>query len=151
VGGVLAALLTEGAEQPAGLAPPGYLTALLQMVGALLLVCVLAYVVLRGLRRVAGRRGPTGSVRVLERCPLSPRHSLWVVEIGERCLLLGSSDSPGGPLTRLAELDRAALGEAPTAVASGRGSFREILGKIASRHGGDGADTGGTPPPPEDP
>lgn len=127
MGGILAVSI---AEEAGPLAPPGYLWSLIRMLGALLLVCALAYLLFRGLRRLAGRRSPGGAVRVIERCPLSTRHSLWVVEVGDRCFLLGGSDGPGGSVTRLAELDRASLGSARGA-ASGPPlwrSFREILG-----------------------
>jgi flagellar biogenesis protein FliO len=127
LGGILAVSI---AEEAGSLASPEYLWSLIRMLGALLLVCALAFLLLRGLRRLAGRRSPGGAVRVIERCPLSPRHSLWVVEVGDRCFLLGGSDGPGGSLTRLAELDRANLGP-PRGAAPGPAvwrSFREILG-----------------------
>jgi flagellar biogenesis protein FliO len=113
----------------AELAAPSYLWSLLQMVGALLLTCLLAYLLLRGLRGLAGRRAPGGAIRVLERCPLSARHSLWVVEVGQRCLLLGCSE-PGGPITRLAELDRDSL---PVVTAPPARSFREVLARLGGR------------------
>lgn len=105
------------------LPPVGYGWALLKMLGALLLVCVLAYLVLRFARRPAARGA--GAVRVVERCPLSARHSLWVVEVGGRCLLLGTSDAPGGPVCKLAELDGTQL--PPREPAPRARSFWEIL------------------------
>ena len=114
--------------------PGGYGWALLKMVGALLLVCLLAYLALRLARRhlAGGRVG--GAVHVVERCPLSARHSLWVVEVGGRCLLLGTSDAPGGPVCKLAELDAAQL---PPREPAARGqSFWEILQRGRGSPGG---------------
>ncbi len=128
MGGALLALLADEVSGP-GLAPPGYGWALAKMLGALLLVCLLAYGLLRAARRWSLGRAPAGRVKVLERCPLSSRHSLWVVEVDGRSLLLASSDAPGGPVTKLAELDTAP----PTATTEAPGSqaprsFRELLG-----------------------
>jgi flagellar biosynthetic protein FliO len=73
--------------------------------GALLVLCLVALVGLRWLnRRPAGRRG--GLVKVLARCPLEPRRSLYVIETAGRCFLVGVGD---GPMTVLAEVDRAQL------------------------------------------
>lgn len=93
-------LLQSQPDPPGGL---GFGVALLKMVAALVLACVLAYVGLRLARRhLPGARSGGGLLRIVERCPLSARQSLWIVEVGERYLLIGASD---GGLTRLAELD----------------------------------------------
>lgn len=114
----------------------GYGWALLKMVGALLLVCLLAYLALRLARRhLAGGAGFGGAVRVVERCPLSSRHSLWVVEVGGRCLLLGTSDAPGSGVCKLAELDPGQLPPRPVEPPRGR-SFREILQRGRGALGG---------------
>src|SRR5262245_8011753 len=69
---------------------------------ALGVVCTEALVALRALGRGRGRaRG----MRVCARLPLVLRRSLYLVEVGERYLLLGVGD---GPTTLLTELDRAA-------------------------------------------
>lgn len=71
---------------------------------SLAVVCLFAYVSLRFLaRRGVGRA--TGAIRVLARCPLEPRRSLYIVESAGRCFLVGVGD---GPMTVLAELDRSA-------------------------------------------
>jgi flagellar biogenesis protein FliO len=122
---------------PTGLAPSGYLWSLLQMLAALVVVCALAYLLLRGLRALAGPRPSGGAVRVVERCSLSSRHSLWVVEVGDRCFLLGCSE-PGGPITRVAELDRATLDSLGTRAAKPANKFLDILAKLSAQPGGDG-------------
>src|SRR5262249_8375397 len=92
----------------------------------LLVVCAIAWVVLRfGLRRLfAG--GATGPMRVVARMPLEPRRTLYIVEAAGKTLLVGVSD--GGPMTTLAELDaeavRAATHEAREAP---RRSFLDLL------------------------
>lgn len=90
--------------------PGGYGLALVQTLLALAAVCVLAWVVLRW----SARRGlgtGRGRVRVIERTPLDGRRSLYLVEVGERVLLIGAGD--GGAPSVLAELDPAELPPAP--------------------------------------
>jgi flagellar biosynthetic protein FliO len=66
---------------------------------ALAFVCAVAVVVLRLL-------GPTRTIgngmRVVSRLPLDARHSLYIVEVGGRQLLLGAGDG----VTLLKELER---------------------------------------------
>jgi flagellar biogenesis protein FliO len=120
------------------LAPPGYGWTLLKLLGALLLVCALAYLALRLVRRQLTGVQPGANLRVVERCALSNRHSLWLVEAGGRFFLLGTSDAPGGGVTRLAELEGAA--ERPARGAPVR-SFWEVLQRRGSttspKEGGD--------------
>jgi flagellar protein FliO/FliZ len=87
-------------------APGGYGVALLQTLLALAAVCILAWVVLRW----SARRGlgtGRGRVRVLERVPLDARRALYLVQIGERVLLVGAGE--GGAPSLLAELDPSEL------------------------------------------
>lgn len=90
--------------EPGSLVAAGsYGWALLKVLLSLVLVCGAAYVLLRLARRFlpgASTRG--GCIRVIDRCPLSARQQLWVVEVTGRYYLIGSTDSS---LTRLAELD----------------------------------------------
>jgi flagellar protein FliO/FliZ len=105
----------------AGALPGGYGWYLLQTLLALAAVCALAWVVLRwGVRRLYGGAS-SGRVRVLERVPLDPRRSLYLVEVGGKVLLLGAGD---GPMTTLAEVDPNALPAEPEAK---RASFLEVL------------------------
>ena|SRR5258706_8805807 len=70
---------------------------------ALLSVCALAMAMLR----LLGRRGPSlRGLRVVARLPLDARRTLYVVEAGGRCLLLGGGD---GALTLLTELERGSV------------------------------------------
>jgi flagellar biosynthetic protein FliO len=92
------------------------------------LVCLLAWVALRFLaRRGIGRA--SGPLQVLARCPLEPRRSVYVIEAGGRCFLVGVGD---GPMALLAELDAAAVKAALPEPAPG-GGFGEVLAKAIAR------------------
>ena len=75
---------------------------------ALSLVVVVAVIcgVLALLRRLSGRNGLPGSgksrIRVLERSYIAPKKAVYIVQVGERSLALGVTDTQ---LTTLAELD----------------------------------------------
>jgi flagellar biogenesis protein FliO len=96
---------------------------------SLVVVCVLAFAVLRWL----GRRGlgqSDASLRVRGRCCLEPRRSLYVVETAGRCFLIGVGD---GPISMLAEIDPASLGSTSGTNEPGGGSFADALGKVFRR------------------
>lgn len=107
-------------------APGGYGVALLQTLLALAAVCILAWVVLRWSARRGLGLGRPGRVRVLERVPLDGRRSLYLIEIGERVLLIGAGE--GGAPALLAELDPSELPPAPERAAS----LVELWGKLRS-------------------
>jgi flagellar protein FliO/FliZ len=68
-------------------------------------------------RRLQGFPGARSAVvKVVERVPLEPRRTLWVVEVAGEYLLLSSGD---GPMTLLAKLD---ADKAREAVAQARSS-----------------------------
>ena len=107
--------------------PGGYGAALLQTLLALGGVCLLAWVVLRwGARRGFGKFGG-GRVRVLERVPLDPRRSLFLVQVGERVLLLGAGD--GAAPSLLAELEPDELPE----LAVSKSSFADVIAQVRGR------------------
>jgi flagellar biosynthetic protein FliO len=94
-------------------------------------VCLIAYVSLRFLsRRGVGRA--SGPIKVLARCPLEPRRSLYLVETAGRCFLLGVGD---GPMTTLAEVP---VPELPSAAAPARSAarFSDVLGRVLGRGAG---------------
>ncbi len=93
-------------------------------------VCVLAYVALRWLAgRGVGRA--TGAIKVLARCPLEPRRSVYLIETAGRCFLVGVGD---GPMSLLAEVDRTTVAEtaAPSSV-SAKGAFADVLARVLAR------------------
>lgn len=98
-------------------------------------VCVVAYGALRLLAgRGIGRGG--GAVKVLARCPLEPRRSVYVIEAAGRCLLVGVGD---GPMTVLAELDAAKL---PAVAPAAGPRLADLVARALGR---------GSAPPPERP
>src|SRR4051812_45668216 len=89
-------------------------------------VCAVAYGLLRWLSR-KGLGGGTGPVRGLARCPLEPRRSAYLLEVGGRVFLVGAGD---GAMSLLAELDAASIREPE--MASPRppaGRFAEVLAR----------------------
>ncbi|SRR6266404_1856344 len=94
-------------------------------------VCLLAYFALRFLAgRGVGRA--TGAIRVLARCPLEPRRSVYLIEAAGRCFLVGVGD---GAMALLAEVDGDKVAATiPSAAAPGR--FAEILARALNRPAG---------------
>lgn len=91
-------------------------------------VCLVAWGALRLLAgRGVGRA--TGAVKVVARCPLEPRRSVYVVEAAGRCFLIGVGD---GPMAVLAELEPDKLPRAEPARAPGA-LFAEVLGRVLAR------------------
>ena len=90
------------------------------------MVCLVAFVALRWL----GRRGTGRSddcIRVLGRCFLEPRRSVYLIAPGGRCFLGGVGD---GPMSLLAEIDEASL-PAVQAGAGGTGAaFADLLARM---------------------
>ena len=95
------------------------------------LVCLLAYGALRLLARRGVGRG-NGPLRVVARCPLEPRRSLYIVEAAGRCFLVGVGD---GPMALLAEVDAAKVEAAVEAEQRQRPAipFAETLARVMAR------------------
>ncbi len=97
-------------------------------------VCLVAW---GALRLLAGRGvgKASGAVRVVARCPLEPRRSVYVVEAAGRSFLIGVGD---GPMTVLAELDAdkvKAAAERPVAGPRFAEVLARALGKRTERPG----------------
>jgi len=91
-------------------------------------VCVVAWGTLRLLAgRGVGRA--SGAIRVVARCPLEPRRSVFVIETAGRCFLVGVGD---GPMALLAELDADKLPRQPEA-ASVSARFAEVFARVLGR------------------
>jgi flagellar biosynthetic protein FliO len=91
-------------------------------------VCLVAW---GALRLLAGRGvgKASGAVRVVARCPLEPRRSVYVVEAAGRCFLIGVGD---GPMAVLAELDGERLkADVDASVPSVR--FADVLARALGR------------------
>ena len=89
-------------------------------------VCVVAWL---ALKLLAGRGfgKASGAIRVLARCPLEPRRSVYVIEAAGRCFLVGVGD---GPMTVLSELDAHALPREPVPAPL---RFADVLAKVLGR------------------
>lgn len=90
-------------------------------------VCLIAW----GALRVLAGRGlgrASSLVRVVARCPLEPRRSIYVIEVAGRCFLVGVGD---GPMALLAELDAARLPLGTTSSASS--GFAEVMARVLGR------------------
>jgi flagellar biogenesis protein FliO len=78
-------------------------------------VCLAAY----GLLRWMGRRGigrGTGVFKIVGRCVLEPRRTVYLIAVAERCFMVGVGD---GAMTLLAELDAAAVAKSGSAEVPG--------------------------------
>ncbi len=82
----------------------GYGWSLLKILVSLVIVCGAAYGLLLLVRRLMPGTTSRGCMRIIDRCPLSARQQLWLVEVTGRYFLVGATDTT---LTRLAELDPA--------------------------------------------
>ena len=80
-------------------------------------------------RRRPGRA--TGAIKVLARCPLEPRRSVYLIETAGRCFLVGVGD---GPMALLAEVDGATVADAAAAAPlRPKGAFADVLARVLSR------------------
>ena len=97
----------------------------------ILSVCLVAW----GTLRLLAGRGvgkASGAIRVVARCPLEPRRSVFVIETAGRCFLVGVGD---GPMSLLAEVDRTTVAGAEAASPAARppGVFADVLARVLSR------------------
>ena len=91
------------------------------------LVCVLAFVALKLLAgRGVGRA--TGPVKVLARCPLEARRSVYLIEAAGRCFLVGVGE---GPMSLLAEVNGSKVDEVAPARMGGK--FSDVLARVLAR------------------
>jgi len=98
---------------------------------SLAIVCFVAFFVLRWLNRKGVGR-PDDCVRILGRCYLEPRRSVYVIEAAGRCFLLGVGE---GPMCLLAEIDKATL-PTPTIPSDKPGfAFSQVLSRVLRRRG----------------
>ena len=98
---------------------------------SLALVCFVAFFVLRWLNRKGVGRSDD-CIRILGRCLLEPRRSVYVIEAGGRCFLLGVGE---GPMSLLAEIDKASF-PVPTSAGDKAGTaFSQVLARVLRRRG----------------
>lgn len=72
-------------------------------------VCVIAFAVIKYVIPKASylKRGEDSQIELIERFALEPRKSLYILKIGSRFLLLGSSENSLSPLLELSKKDLA--------------------------------------------
>jgi len=103
----------------------GYGWLLFRMVVILAIVCILAYVILRwGVRRFVAPDRQVGPMQVVARLPVEPRRSVLLIRVGDRCMVVGSSEAG---MTALGEIPASELDlgeEAPQT------PFQEVLTRI---------------------
>jgi flagellar biogenesis protein FliO len=84
-------------------------------------LCLVALVALRALR---GTGGATRAMRVRERLSLDGRRAVYLVEIGDKCLVVGAGE---GGLSTLAEVDPATLPREATARSVWSEAVRKVM------------------------
>jgi len=100
---------------------------LIETLATLLGVCVVAFLVLWGARRLGVGR-PTGPMELRGHLPLDGRRSIYLVQVGAQLFVIGVGE---GGFTKLGEI---ASSELPAPVASrGRASFVETLTRTLVR------------------
>jgi flagellar biogenesis protein FliO len=77
-----------------------------------------------GFRAVAARPAATAGMRVLGRLALEPRRSIYLVEIGGRCFVVGVGD---GPMAMLGEVEPPPAG-APVEEPALARAWRRVVG-----------------------
>ena len=102
------------------------------------------YVVMRRWRGGA-LVGSTGTMRVLGRLNLSPRHQLALVQVGQRVLVVGVSAGDMRTLHVVDDAGEAAMLAARAGVVSADGVFAEWLDKEGERFNGPEEETGVLP------
>ena len=111
---------------------------LIQTAAILLGVVALAVAVIYGARRM-GIGSAGGPLRLLGRLPLEPRRSVYLVQVGERVFVVGSSE---GGLAALGEMSAAEVPAVPD-ILPGSGSFAALL---ANARGNPPNNSGSQPP-----
>jgi flagellar biogenesis protein FliO len=105
---------------------PGFGGSLALSLVSLGFVCLAAFVVLRWLgRRPLGRSDDC--IRVLGRCFLEPRRSVYLIATGGRCFLVGVGD---GPMSLLAEIDEASLPAVPDRAGRTGSALADLFAKV---------------------
>jgi len=117
----------------------GFGSSLAMSLASLGLVCLIAWGALRWLGRRWGRQEGDSGLRVRARLGLEPRRTLYVVQAGPRCFLIGSGESGISLLAELAESDVPASPERTQTAAPGleRWLKRMSLGRTVETQAAD--------------
>jgi flagellar biogenesis protein FliO len=98
----------------------------------LLAVCLIAFVVLYGARRM-GLGRPRGPIHLVGHLPLDARRAIYLVKVGEQVLVVGVGE---GGMTKLGEVSAAYL---PAELAPQKAPFADVLMRVLKRPKDDGA------------
>ena len=71
-------------------------------------------------------------IHILGRCFLEPRRSIYLIEAGGRCFLVGVGE---GPMSLLAEIDKAAIPVVAAGSEKPGSSFSGVLTRVLRRRG----------------
>jgi flagellar biogenesis protein FliO len=108
---------------------PGFSGSLALSLLTLGAVCLAVYVMSGWVaRRGAGRSA--GFIRVVGRCQLEARHSLYLVEVGKRCFLIGVGE---GPPRLLAEIEQDGLPDDCRQARGPRAPLADLVDKLLRR------------------
>jgi flagellar biosynthetic protein FliO len=119
----------DPATLPAG--TTGFGVQLFQSAIALVGVCFAAWAVLRWMARRGYGTGTNRNLRVIERVMLEPRRSVYLLEVGTRVFLVGSSDHSVSTLAELSRDDLASKPDASRESASNPAArFADVLSRI---------------------
>ena len=118
---------------------PSLVGTLIQMIGVLGTVCLLAYLVLGKLLprllRVPNPSGRTKIMRVVDRLPIDQRRSILIIEVGDQYFMVGASEGNISLISRV-EADTIAQATPPsTGTPAGLGRFAEALVGRGSKEG----------------
>jgi flagellar protein FliO/FliZ len=128
--------VVQSADASAGLTS-GYGELLVSSLVVLAIVSVIAWTMVRyGSRWLLGARGRSRGMDVLARLPLEPRRSLYVVEVGGKTLLVGTSEMG---LSVLSEVDGARV-RADVAVGRESGGLAAAWRAVRRRRAPDASD-----------
>ena len=121
----------------------GYAWLLLEMLLTLGIIGLVAWLVLRWAS--SHRTPPGGPITLLARYPLEPRRTLYLVSVGDRILLLGSSEAG---LSSLMELSKEEVDTmSPSALSPHDDFASRLAGRLLSRrHKNDVTITSPAPP-----
>jgi flagellar biogenesis protein FliO len=105
---------------------PSYTAYLIETFVTLLAVCVLAFVVLWGARRLGVGR-PSGPIVLQGHLPLDARRAIYLVRVGPQVLIVGAGE---GGFTKLGELPASEL---PPMSMARESSFATVLSRVLRR------------------
>lgn len=133
--------MSDGDQMPDVAEMPSYGSLLLQTILALILVCVLAYVLLRyGLKWLIPKpKGQIQAMRIIDRLPLEGRRAVYMVEIGEKVLILAATDSSINKVGELSSSELAGIAEikklenAEADAQTNKSLFQTVLDKMSNK------------------